>query len=1385
MKRKRLALLLAIAMTVTSLDSTAMVVTSGADFSSEAVESEEVSAQAEEESQPTVEDEATVETSEGDDFSADVEVTEPDEEVETEPDEEIVQEPEETETADAALDLQDGSDIAVQSAEKEVQSVSFDLNGQRMTFISDIEICNLADAKLVVSYTDGASETLDVGWTNGIKDSYGNAFYYYFVSEDGNRTFAASSPLKAGKYTVQVVNECYNGYSTESKVFNTSYSISVEETPNPDLFPRLYIGETNELSFMTKIRKSQNWFVFTADADEECPTSRYDFLIGDVYSDMEVYSVDDKTKLPKEGDNSGYDKGFAMQQGKSYYVNIKLWDQEVTSINMPVRKLRGLAVPEDDNKITAMQLDGSYTVNIDKGNDEAWFSFTPTETGKYTFASEGVNRFEEGFFFDSKNYYGTATDYRKILQPSVHYRTAFVTDDGYIVRGFKFSSEYLEGGHTYYFCARLSDDTATGSYQVSIKQELSLRKIEVTLNRSKVEEDAGRPLSATLKYMLSDGTEKIRHLYAGYGLIFDDNADPEGNKTQIIIRSSDSSHEYDYANLSNFGDAGQKYEVIFRNGRVDSEPQEVEIVTHEEADCYQGELKVGENPDTVSEEYDYSLYKFVPPATKEYVFSGYNNIEIETKNAIGFWSSVESGAKFEQGKVYYIRLWGKVDDAETCNLKIEEKCKVTELSFVPSRTKAYSNMDLDAQIVGKLTLKYDDGTVWSKDIGFTQEGYTDELKNLIKPVVLNEDGSEVYLGNDFLWPGIYKVHLECGELKSEEYTLIVKSGSEVKIAYSEYTNGVVLKKGLDGLQKSSRLPGSLNIKYGEEEVQITPSLGEDIKDRFGNTIHTDIYDSINNKKYIFTGENETLPGGIYNLCFTYTDEEAGQSFESSRTSLVVRDPNASDFEKSGHVLTIGDQNTSVAFSCLDESTETGWSAPTWYLLRVSADQEGDYRFNISKDNSAYTDEIELQWKKFESTSGSVNDVEIEKTGNNYHLTQGVYLVNIRAPKETAPSTFTISFAQTCMDGHTYGEWRTTKEATCVTAGTKERTCTECGYVETDIIPATGQHVYSKEVEREESTCTTQGYVIWKCATCDDTKKEMFELLEHQWAEPVVVKQATCTEEGTLRYQCKVCQTTKDKPIAKLDHDYKWVTDKEATCGAAGSRHQECTVCEEKGTTETIKATGKHSMRDWRTIRNATAVAAGTQERSCKVCGGAKQFRSIAKLKPTVTLNVSGTLPLKTKQTFQAKAIGLAAGDKVVEWTTSNKKIATVDKRTGKVKATSKTGKATITVKLLSGTKANFTVKVQKSDVATTSITVVNKTTGKKVAKTVNLKAKQKLTLVTTIAPVTSTQKVTYSTSNKKIATVTSKGVITAKKKGTVTITVKSGKKSVKIKVVVK
>ena len=158
------------------------------------------------------------------------------------------------------------------------------------------------------------------------------------------------------------------------------------------------------------------------------------------------------------------------------------------------------------------------------------------------------------------------------------------------------------------------------------------------------------------------------------------------------------------------------------------------------------------------------------------------------------------------------------------------------------------------------------------------------------------------------------------------------------------------------------------------------------------------------------------------------------------------------------------------------------------------------------------------------------------------------------------------------------------------------------------------------------------------------------------------------------------------------------------------------------------------------------------------------------VKPTVTPGKNETKPTATptpvvKPGITAKVsqvyVGKNATIKVtktkvtgkVTFKSSNKKVATVNSKgviTGK-----KAGKAVITVKVGKYTK-KLTVKVKKPSF-------------KLVKSSVKLKKGNKTTIRVKAAPVS---KVTYKTSNKKVATVNSKGVVTAKKKGTAKITVK-------------
>lgn len=76
-------------------------------------------------------------------------------------------------------------------------------------------------------------------------------------------------------------------------------------------------------------------------------------------------------------------------------------------------------------------------------------------------------------------------------------------------------------------------------------------------------------------------------------------------------------------------------------------------------------------------------------------------------------------------------------------------------------------------------------------------------------------------------------------------------------------------------------------------------------------------------------------------------------------------------------------------------------------------------------------------------------------------------------------------------------------------------------------------------------------------------------------------------------------------------------------------------------------------------------------------------------------------------------------------------------------------------------------------------------TTKITCKAVKVKKGKKVTLKPKVTPDYSDDPITFESANPKIATVSSKGVVTGKKKEKTTIAVKSGKKSVKVKVTVK
>lgn len=387
---------------------------------------------------------------------------------------------------------------------------------------------------------------------------------------------------------------------------------------------------------------------------------------------------------------------------------------------------------------------------------------------------------------------------------------------------------------------------------------------------------------------------------------------------------------------------------------------------------------------------------------------------------------------------------------------------------------------------------------------------------------------------------------------------------------------------------------------------------------------------------------------------------------------------------------------------------------------------------------------------------------------------------------TARSCGTAVITATDTEGHTASaeltmshEWnngQVTKAATCAEEGVRTYTCEVCGETKTEAIGKLTTHTWDDGVVTKKATCVSEGVLTYTCKVCGDTKTiTLVQLTTHTWNNGKVTKKATCAEEGERTYACKYCDATMTITIKKLT-THTWNKGKvvyQATCKEAGVITYTCKVCGKTNPTIVPKLT-THTWGKWNTVTAATALAAETQERWCSVCRE-KETRSYGEpLQARITVS-SSEFKLQTGQKTTAfKISGLADGDYVKSVTSNKSQILKVTKYTKQgavtLAAQKKTGTATLTVTLASGLEKKVTVKVVSGTVKTTKISVAK--------TTIKLKAGKQTTLKPVLTPLTSQQKVTYSTSDKKIAAVSAKGVVTAKKAGTAKITIRSGSKKV-------
>ena len=114
--------------------------------------------------------------------------------------------------------------------------------------------------------------------------------------------------------------------------------------------------------------------------------------------------------------------------------------------------------------------------------------------------------------------------------------------------------------------------------------------------------------------------------------------------------------------------------------------------------------------------------------------------------------------------------------------------------------------------------------------------------------------------------------------------------------------------------------------------------------------------------------------------------------------------------------------------------------------------------------------------------------------------------------------------------HVWDNGTVTTAPTETTPGVRTRTCTVCGDIREETIPATGAHDY-RFTETIAPTCTDGGYDLYTCSGCGATeRRNLTDAAGHKWDGGTVTTAPTETTPGVRTFTGTVCGQTRTEAI---------------------------------------------------------------------------------------------------------------------------------------------------------------------------------------------------------------------------------------------------------------
>lgn len=241
--------------------------------------------------------------------------------------------------------------------------------------------------------------------------------------------------------------------------------------------------------------------------------------------------------------------------------------------------------------------------------------------------------------------------------------------------------------------------------------------------------------------------------------------------------------------------------------------------------------------------------------------------------------------------------------------------------------------------------------------------------------------------------------------------------------------------------------------------------------------------------------------------------------------------------------------------------------------------------------------ISLQYTDFDESK--LEQYKYHSYGDWYTVTEST-CVTVGQERQDCQYCDAYETRNLALTGHSFGQWYVSQAATCTEIGQERRDCENCEVFETQEIQAQGHELGDWYVSRE-ATCTENGQERRDCANCEFFEVRETECAGHSLGDWYVSVEPTYSQEGEERRDCENCDYFETRVLESTEHDFgQWEVTVEPTCEEAGSRQRVCAQC---GYMEIQQMDPLgHDFADWEEQLPLTCTQDGLRTHTCQTCG---------------------------------------------------------------------------------------------------------------------------------------------------------------------------------------